>query len=42
MCTTASSGQYTGDSADGKAERNGSVDLMYNVLGVDCAAIITM
>ena len=47
MCTTASSGQCTGDSADGKAERNGSVDLIYNVerykvLSVDCAAIITM
>ena len=28
MC---SSGQWAGDSADGKAERNRSVDLIYNV-----------
>ena len=42
MCTTVTSGQCTGDSADGKAERNRSVDIIYNVLGVDCAAIITM
>ena len=47
MCTTVTSGQWAGDSADGKAERNGSVDLIYNVdiykvLSVDCAAIITM